>query len=539
MTKVIEPKARIISYGPELKIESESGKEIVITPDEFVYGASGITFKGMDSMSELIRMKTEEIDFYEKMRKSIIKSAGAGHASLATSMGFWTILEGNCSKLVDSIFTGAVFASGLMPSGRRVPISIDEILVPKGIHEAGIESENIYLKVMEQNIKTYETLQTRNVPKQEASKIVPYGHSGGGFMFIPIETLVYFYKLAEREPLAIPEEGREIISQLEKSIHEKGMGITYESRKNAPRTSCVNPNIFHFNKNLAQEQFEKNKNEIYAKPKILSLRNISSEERTRRIQEYFKHKEEMLKDVEHNWKENLGELEGIVDDFNDSVRAEIIESISWRVWGEVKRHRTLNQTAESIYNAVDRAVEWIEREEALYLPAVRLEESQVKLNSSLLKRVMSVPESVMSDENNFLMWSDAFYNSISAYNQLVKSGVKKSDAIALVPRGLKLAVIKDFDLYGMTTGYTSLRLCNTCEPEMRRTTEIERDLIFHSEIDDEVKKLISPKCFYAGFCSEDSYKTCCGKVKQISPNYNEETHKAIWILRKSQIEEKL
>ena len=157
---------------------------------------------------------------------------------------------------------------------------------------------------------------------------------------------------------------------------------------------------------------------------------MTSEERTKRIQEYFKHKEEMLKDVSHNWKENLGELEGIVDDFNDSVRAEIIESISWRVWGEVKRHRTLNQTAESIYNAVDRAAEWIEREELFYLPELHLEESQVKLNSSLLKRVMSVPESVISDENNFLIWSDSFYNSISAYNKLVKSGVKKSDAIA-------------------------------------------------------------------------------------------------------------
>jgi len=525
MVKVINPKVNIVSYGPELKLS----EDITITPDEFVYGASGITYKGMGSVDELMKMKTEEVDFSDKMTKSIIKSAGAGHASLATTPGVWAILEGNSSKLVDSIFTGATFSSSLMPSGRRVPICQEEIVVPKGIHEAGQDAENIYLKTLSDTINAYEVLQTRGVPKQEASKIVPYGHSGGGFVFMPLETLIHFSKLAEKDPLAMPEEGKEIISQLETFLHQHGMGTTYEARKEAPRTGCVNPNIFQFETNFAEEQFENSAKEIYLGPKLLSLKDLHSKERTRRIQEYFKHKEEMLQDTEHLWRKSLGELEGIVEDFNNSVGVELIESISWRVWGEVKRHRTLSHTPESIYHAVDRA--------SMIVQEIN-KNPLIESNHDLLQVATSIPESVQNDKENLTLWKDIFSNSIKAYSQLVKNGIKKSDAIALIPRGLKLAVIKDFDLYNMTTGYISLRLCNTCEPEMRKTTELESKLI-RSLLENDVISLISPKCHYGGFCPEASYKTCCGKINQVVPEYNEEKHNAVWEYRKNQIMERI
>jgi thymidylate synthase ThyX len=515
MVKVINPKVTVVSYGPELKLKNG----VTITPDEFVYGASGITYKGMGSVDELMKLKLEDVDFSDKMLKSIIKSAGAGHASLATTPGFWAILEGNSSKLVDSIFTGATFSSSLMPSGRRVPICQEEIVVPKGIHEAGKDAENIYLKVLSDTIQAYEFLQTKGVSKQEASKIVPYGHSGGGFVFMPLETLIHFSKLAEKNPLAMPEEGKEIISQLETFLHKHGMGATYEARKEAPRTGCVNPNIFQFEKNFTEEEFEKSQNEICLGPKLLALKDLPSKERTRRIEEYFKHKEEMLKDTEHLWRKSLGELEGIINDFNDTTRVQLIESVSWRVWGEIKRHRTLSHTPESIYHAVDKASAGIS-------------------NPFQLQTLISTPESVLNDKENLGMWTKSFTNAIHAYDQLVKNGIKKSDAIALIPRGIKLAVIKDFDLYNMTTGYISLRLCNTCEPEMRKTTELERGLI-RSLLENDVRSLISPKCHYGGFCPEASYKTCCGKINQVAPEYNEEKHKAVWEYRENQIKDRI
>ena len=132
MYEVINPKIEVVGFGPYRELPNGQ-----ITPDEFVYGASGITYKGMRALDELMEAKEKDTDVREKMIKGLIKSAGSGHASMATTPGFWFIIQGTSSKLVDSIFTGARFSSSLMPSGRRVPISKENIVIPKGIAEKG------------------------------------------------------------------------------------------------------------------------------------------------------------------------------------------------------------------------------------------------------------------------------------------------------------------------------------------------------------------------------------------------------------------
>lgn len=525
MTRVIEPKVNFLSYGPTIKLIDEEKNETILSPDDLVYAASGVTFKDVGFIDEVIQMKKDGIDFKTKRDKSIIKSAGAGHASLSTSIGFWSVLQGDCSKLVDSIFTGATYVSALMPSGRRVPISKEEIVVPKGIRDAGEKFEKLYLDVSEENIEAYEFLQKNGVPKQEASKIVQYGHSGGGFLFMPLETAVHFSKLAESNPEDMPFEGREIIAQLEKIIHEKEMGVVYESRKNAPRAGNPNPNIFHHRKTLAQEIFEMN-SDIAENARIISESYLPSEERDRRIIEYLANRTELLKNPGENWKKSLQELEDIVEDFNDSIHIQTIVNSPWRVWGEVKRHRTLSQNAESIYNATERALAGI---------------PEIKMDIANLIKYVSVPKSVADNSENLKLWEDRFVDSLMTYKALVDLGIKESDAIALVPRGIKLAVMKNFNLYNLTTGYISLRTCaGTVEPEMRAITETERRLIKESPLFPEpVKKLLSPKCHYGGFCPESDYKTCCGLVKGVVPNYDEEMHKSIWERRESEIRKNL
>ena len=155
MINVIDPKVTVIDYGPKLKLDN--GQEI--TPDEFVWGAAAITYKDTGTVNELIEKKKNEEDIKETITKSLIRSGGAGHASMATTPGFWLYLEGNSSKMVDSMFTGAKFASSLMPSGRRIPIENSQIVVPKGIAEKGNELTNLYLQASEKNIHAYEHLQ--------------------------------------------------------------------------------------------------------------------------------------------------------------------------------------------------------------------------------------------------------------------------------------------------------------------------------------------------------------------------------------------
>ncbi len=510
MYEVINPKIRVVGFGPSIHLENGE-----ITPDELVYGASKITYKGLNALEELIQAREGDANVREQMTKSIINSAGSGHASMSTSMGLWTILEGVCSKFVDSIFTGAVFSSSLMPSGRRVPIAKENIVIPKGIAEKGKEAIDIYVKASENNIDVYEAVQKAGVSTQESSKIVQYGHFGGGFMFMPLETLISYSKMFKKDPDSIPLEGHEILSQLEKFIHENGMGVVYESRKAAPREGCPNPNIFHKRNNLAGECAE----EIKGSPKIISVKDLASYERGERVSGYLKFKEDIFSNqdrVYSNWKEVLGKLQDIVEDFNSSIEVTTFANSPWRVWGEVKRHRTLSQIAESIYHAIDRA------------------SNTPKEN---FDSVLSIPEKIRNNKDNLKMWENAFADSLDAYNQLMVMGVKESDAIAVIPRGVKLGIIKNFDLYNLTTGYMSLRTCSTAEPEMRETTEKEMKLILEKKkINSSIKSLIGPKCYETGFCHESNYKRCCGKVQKcLGFKYDENFHNKIAEAREQEI----
>ena len=506
MPLMVDPKVNVVSYGP--KFEFKNGQNI--TPDEFVYAAANITYRDIGALQEFMELKKNDVNLEGKVKSALIKVAGAGHASMATTPGFWVFLEGTCSKLVDSMFTCARFGSSLMPSGRRIPISVDQIVVPRGIAEIGGEAEKLYLETSQKNIHLYEELQEKGIPKEEASKIVQYGHRGGGFMFMPLETFIYFSRLVEEEPRAFPREGKEIISQIENRMQEMGMNIIYQARKGAPRTSSVNPNIFHFRRNLAQELIDP---DLDFNPYLVSMMHIPSKKRDEMIRDYLGTRKKAFstkENIQKNWENLLTELDQIVRGYNDSVSVVTSTLTPWRVWGEVKRHRTLPQTAESIYHATQRA--W------------NIINNNKKFDG---RSIVSVPGPVRKNEEVHSKWMNAFYNSVKTYQRLLEIGAEESDAIMVIPRGIKLGVVKNFDLYNLTLGYMSLRLCDTAEPEMRKITEQERRLVQGSDLPEEIKDLIYAKCAYTGFCPEFPFERSCDRIKPIVPFYDEDLHNGV------------
>ena len=522
MANVINPEVKLLGFGPTVELEDGN----YITPEEIVCGAAKITYQGMNALEEFIDLKKSGELSEESVRTTLIKVAGAGHASMATTPGFWATVGGNCSKFVDSFFTSARFGSFLMPSGRRVPISKGAVVIPKSIRRLGVEKD--YLKASEKNIEVYEKIQERGVSKQEASKIVQYGHSGGGLMFMPLETLVYFSKLINNENSTdIPIENMEIVEQLENLVYENGMDAIYKARIAAPRTGCPNPNIFHSRVNFAEEMIGKCGLENLARqPAIVSLDHIPSQERDEKIREYLKVRESCFSSLDRiglSWRDLLDNLGEIIGDFNDSLSVKIASLIPWRIWGEVKRHRTLPQTAESVYHAIERAEQILNKINGSKLGALEID---------LLRSVVSLPKTVRSDSVNLQLWYNRFKDSLQTYRKLVENYVPEGDAVAVVPRGLKLGVVSNFDLYNLTLGYTSLRLCDTAEPEMRKITEQERRLVQGSAIPEEIKKLISPKCAYTGFCPE--LKGYCPRITPYVPQYEKDFHSKF---QKERIEE--
>lgn len=513
MVRIINPSAKIVDYGP--KIVTESGE--IIVPDHVVRRAGLITFKGEDVFAEMV--ETGKDDDPDKVLESIIRSTGSGHASLTTSEAFWAFIGGDCSKLVDSVFTTARYSSSLMPSGRRVPIKKENIVVPRSIAD-NPRALTFYLKTSETNIGSYEALIEGGVPKEEAAKVVQYGHKGGGFTLVPLETFIYFAKAFEAEPEATPGEAREIVEQLEKQVHKFGMGINYEARKAAPRATLPSPNIFTFRHNQAHYLTNEHLEQLVDGPILLDIRCDKSPERDVRIRKWLEKRDKVFssKDlIVENWQELQEEIEGIVADHNNSFRARTLTLSPWRVWGEVKRHRTVPQSVESIYDAVDRI-----------------------LTAGDFSQLISIPPSVRNNPKNLKLWSERFEDSFRTYQALVDLGIPKRDAIMVVPRGIKVGIEKEFDLYNATLGYISLRLCKgTVEPEMLFTTRREADLILNSDkVSLEIKQLIIPKCGYGGFCPEDGKKYCswiAGPVK----SYDEDFHKRMFELRSTKIRERI
>ena len=533
MVNVIDPQVEVVDYGPKI-IDPNTGK-VVMTPDQLTYAAAGITFKDTDFFDQT-REALSESDIETKITNSLIASVGGGHASLATTPMLWFAIKGNASKMVDSMFTGAVYESALMPSGRRIPIAKDQIVVPRGIFRRGEEAVGMYMKTSEANIDAYEKLMAEGVPKEEAAKIVQYGHRGGGFIAMPLETIVSFARDFSDNVSAIPTEGHEVIRQIENFIKENGMERTYFGRLNAPRIGFPNPGIFHYEDNLTGV-IEQDVNGVVDHPIITDESYTLSQKGLARIQEFLRRKNESFSNLSLiglDSKNLLSQLDSLAMTYNNQVSVTTIANSPWRVWGEVKRHRTLRQSAESIYNATERALETVQLTDS-FLKEGKLE--NLGFLSDEYETVFSMPPSVKSDPEKLKYWMNRVSESLQTYNALRNIGVSENDAIHIIPRGIKIGIEKKFDLYNLTLGYMSLRLCNTCEPEMRKTTEAERNLMIKSDkMPDEVKELLIPKCGYVGFCPEGSYdKRCCKKVAVYVPGYSKDVHDRIQRERKAEI----
>lgn len=513
MVNIVDPKVTVVGYGPTMAL----GDGKIITPDEFVWGAAGITYKDIGTIPELIELKEGESEGLEnKVKNSLIASAGAGHASMATTPGMWVFLEGNSSKMVDSLFTGVRYGSSLMPSGRRIPVTKEQILVPRSVVSKGQDAVNLFMEASEKNIEAYEQLQERGVPKQDAAKILQYGHKGGGFMYVPLETLINLDLMFERAGEFVPSEGHEVVLALKDFVHSNGMGTVYEARRAAPRTGVPNPFIFHDRVNYAEEM-----RNFDTGQRVLELMDHPTDERVLRIQDYLSLLDNVaVGDFEEGMKA-LGMLDDIVMDFNDSIRVSTFSNSPWRLWGEYKRHRTLPQTAESIYHAADKLSDAILRIDANEPCAPSVDdyfESVFSFPDSVKKRLLS--EDPRANPN---LWYSRAKESIGAYDHLVEMGVPKSDAISVVPRGVKLGIVRDHDLYNLTTGFMSLRLCNDVEPEMRETTERESDLVRGAVFSD-IRNLMNVKCHYTGFCHN---RNPCHKLMKGKPSYTPEIHKGV------------
>ena len=507
-------KVKFLGITPVLK--DETG---VLNPQEIVAFSALLTFKGK-SVQELLKETIEKgQDVNEKIKKILRKSSLKGHASMATTPALCFSYE--ASKFLDSGLTGMVFSSSLMASGRRTDTTVADIVYPAAIIK-NKKVKEIYEKASEKNINFVNLMLSDGIQKDEASKMLQYGIYGTGIVQLPIESIISLKREWEAERAWMPEEIGFLLKKIEKELKAFGVDLLYTTRMAAPRNTYPYPHIFRNpgERNLVRDLMEKNKSaDVF---RIISSDFVITPGLKKRLAELKKEIQDAVKNrviLKEKWLKLISMRQQIARDYNLAANIKILSSVAWRVWGDKKRHRTVPMIVESVYHCANRAAEIFRK----YRNQIREKRLSQKIINGI-NRVFSIPPAIRSSKEFLYRYLERAADSLEVYSKLLDLGVKPSDAIFIVPRGLKLDVLQDYNFYNLIAGYYPLRICSTAEEELRRLSINEVAAI---------KKLMNqkglgwlaehivPKCQVVGFCLEEKI---CSLIKPLVPDYDDTTH---------------
>jgi hypothetical protein len=500
-------------------IPTFEGKEGKLNPQEIISLSAILTFRGSSLKNILRKLRREGKDIRKKMKEILKISSLRGHASIATTPTICIAFES--SKFLDSALTGLVFSSSLMASGRRTSTSVGDIIFPERISKKE-KTKKIYFQASKKLIESFNFFLKEKLPKDESSRILPYGIYGTGIMQLPLESLIAVEKEAELEREWIPEEVFFLLDKIKSQSKKLGFNWLWATRKVAPRNVYIFPDIF---KNPRKRNIVRDLREREGKffeTKIVSIENLATPHLKRKLRvlkrEIKKNFREFYR-VKKNWHRILNLRQEIVRDYNLALRIKVLSSIPWRVWGEKKRHRTVPMISDSIYFSIERTLKIFKR----YKKAIREE----KFTSEIIKEidnVFNVPKVFLNNKSHLSFYLKAALEAFLAYEKLLESGIKEREAIFLIPRAIKIDVLQDYDLYNLITGYYPLRICSTAEEYMRYISEKEVKLI-KKELEKrnlkEIADLIGVKCETVGFCPEVK---SCFRIRNKNREYDEKAH---------------
>ncbi len=475
-----------------------------------------LTFKGK-SIQELYQESVDkEQDLDNKVSKILQKSSLRGHASVATTPVISLSFQG--TKFLDALLTPLVFASGLMASGRRTGTTVEDIVYPTSIAKDAVAAA-IYEKASVYLIDYLNQLVEQGVRKDEASKISQYGIMGTGIVSLSVESIVALFREYEREKDWMPEDAGFFLNQVKAHAEELGIDILYATRCAAPKDVYPFPNIFKDPKHPNLVRDLRLKHKVRPDSVLLGCEVEAVPSFIEQMRELTAARDALAADqksVRSGWYDYLAQRERICRDFGTAVRVRVMSSPSWRVWGEKKRHRTVPMVCDSLYYAISEAAQ-----------VFRTWHEGDAIDDLFLGRVgewFSLPPAIKASVELTRSWIAAAAQAFAAYEALLARGIPARDAIYVIPRGVRLDVVQDYNLYNLISGYFPLRLCTTAEEQMQKMTIRETRLIqqaLEAQGAGVLGEHMVPKCHVVGFCPEEK---SCGKIQQMVKWYDDAFH---------------
>jgi hypothetical protein len=485
----------------------------------------GMNFDGL--ADQLMKEVAEGKDLGEVNFGKTATGIGRGH-SLGGLAGVVVGLHG--TKMLDSGLTGLCASRSLATSSRRRETTSSEIVVP----EALVGKPELLQEYMElaQGILDMSSEFKSKFGKLEGiesfNKVTAYNSPADIFMVLPLDTMATIYSEARADAQNIngqflPREVHELARILPEIADNAGQGIMFRQRVQVPRDTYLHYTVFKdpSDPNLALElgtQVGMHLNPLVSIEEEINM-TVGFRERLAELRKRIEVTKRINdpNELHEASLQNMYALRAFVQEYNDAVRIEVTDSLSWRVWSEQKRHATLRQHVESVYSGADRATEetrmfWPMIEEANRNGAILTDEVLDNISRSVVidTRLRKSPELV-------LPYVHLTLKQLMFYDKLREAGIGYRDALFAVPRNIRLRTTETYDFANLVDLELPLRLCTTCEPERRESSWKKREAI--ARVIPELDFLLQPKC-NLGFCTEGKY---CGRITDLR-EYGSDLH---------------
>lgn len=531
---------QVINLGkwPEIPIENpellqlfqkEYGRNF-LGGDEIISFRQALVARGMDfsGLENEILKKAQETG---KPIKEIVFDKTATGIGRGHSMGGLSgvVLGLHGTKMIDSGLTGLVASRSLVTSGRRRDVKVDDIVVPESIAKRA-ELLNEYLEISKDAFKESKEFKEKFGRLQgieSFNKSLPYNNPADLFIVLPLDTmatLAFEVKQDQSNPNGpfLPREIYTLVEKFPEIAEENGIGTMYKQRINVPRDGYFHYNVF-------KDPNAPNYPSDLAKKFSVSTRAQLIDSHVDMTKGFRKGLKNLKSIFEHARKitnpEELSEASmkcmlatrDLAGEYNEAIRVTLLDTLSFRVWSEQKRHSTLRQNVESIYSAAQRT----SKEMKKFWPQIESAykgKSNKNLPVDKLDEIMIIDKKLKKNPELIVPYAYHTGRQLMFFDKMLKEGVQLRDAAYMIPRNTRTKNLENYDLVNLIALELPLRLCKECEPERYETSWKKRNLI--AKAIPSIKEFLQPKCS-VGYCTERNY---CKHITALR-SYDDALHK--------------
>ena len=370
-------KVNILGFWPRWDIQNEELYKVLeknenrnfLGGDEIVAYAQHLVSSGMDFEfveEEILKdiKNPEKGKLKEIVFNKTATGIGRGH-SLGGLSG--VVLGINGTKMIDSGLTGFVASRSLVTSSRRRETTAEEIVVPESLFQRQ-DLLKEYLKISEDVFtisKQFKEKFGKLGGVQTFNKVIPYNNPADLFIVMPLDTMATLHFEVERDKQNpngnfVPRELWNLSNKFMELTESVGLDVMYKQRIKVPRDTYMHYTVFK-DPSLSNYALEEaNLKGMPIKPLVLDYHKDLTEgfkKELNKLKKFFDETKRITNPTELNKSSmrNMLALRSFVNDYNEAVGVKVLDTSSWRVWSEQKRHSTLRQNVESVYSAADRA----------------------------------------------------------------------------------------------------------------------------------------------------------------------------------------